>query len=90
MQSSSAAEGLERQLTDLRPRYGTCTEVDVVVEVRQVPIEGRGVGEHSEGVLVEADLLRDDLYHDLFACAVGNAPMHGGAPRVSSDNLHAL
>ena len=57
-------------------------EIDVVVQVGQLPLEARGVGQHPEGVLVEDRTSVDDLQHKLPARSVGEAPVHGRGPRI--------
>ena len=63
-------------------------EVDIVVEIGELPVERRRVGQHAEGVLIENALPVNDLQHDLAAGGLGEPPMHGRRARIKSVNMH--
>ena len=51
-------------------------EVHVVVEVRELPLEARSVGEYADLVLVEMRHAVDDFQHDLPSRSLSDAPVH--------------
>ncbi len=53
-------------------------EVDVVVQVCQVPFKSAGVGQHSHRVFVEMGDAVHDFEYDLSAGGFPYAPMDGG------------
>ena len=53
-----------------------------------MPVEGRRVCQHAEGVLIENALPVNDLQHDLAAGGLGEPPMHGRRAGIESVNMH--
>ena len=65
-------------------------EVDVVVQVGQLPFKSRRVGQHAQRVLVEACLSVDDFKHNLSARRVGETPVYGRCARVYGHHVYAF
>mmetsp|Transcript_22850 Transcript_22850/g.51760 ORF Transcript_22850/g.51760 Transcript_22850/m.51760 type:complete len:256 (+) Transcript_22850:751-1518(+) len=66
------------------------TEIDVVVEVAQVPREIRVVGEDTDGVVMDVDLTAENFYHHVLLVGVIDSPMQQLAAwyrHLSSENM---
>lgn len=58
--------------------YAFGGEVDVIVQVRQVPLKARGIGQHSHRIFVEMGNAVYDFEYDLSAGGFSYAPVDGG------------
>ena len=82
MEPAAASYGFECEPSGLAFADGSACEVDIVVEIGQMPVQGRGVGEHPEFIFVEHAFAVDDFEHHLPSSWLCKTPMSGGCPGI--------
>ena len=70
-------------------RSRTRIEIDVVVQVGELPVEPGRVGQHTQFVFIKNRLPADELQHDLTPRTIGEAPVNRRGPRVDIDYADA-
>ncbi len=88
MQSASSSKGGKCEVSYPARMNSAGGEVDIIIQVGQMPLKSRCVGQHAECVFVEMDLSFCNLYHDLAPCLFGYSPMYGGTTRVDAHHMY--
>ncbi len=65
-------------------------EIDIIVEVGELPLESGRIGQHAQFVLIKDRLAVDDLQHQLTARRIRETPMHRRGTRIDTDHMHPL
>ena len=90
MQTSPSSECCQRQVAYLAGVYGASEKVCVVVQIGQMPVQSRRVGQHAEFVLIEFQLFAHNLQHNLSASRLCYAPVDSRATRVYRDDVYIV
>ena len=89
MQPAAASECLQREVAHLTVGNGSGREVDIIVEIGDVPHEVGRVGQHTEAVFMEPRLPAHNLKHHLPSALFCNSPVDGRAARVYRHHMNA-